>query len=401
MTAPTATDPLALDLEATAAALATGIRDATRELGRRGAVLGVSGGVDSGVCAALAVRAFGPKHVLLLRMPERDIGQGASDLGLELAESLGAPQREESISAALEGLGCYRRRDEAIQEVFPEYEAHWKHKVVRSAPGGVVVFALVIEKPDGSREEKRIPATTYRKLIAATNMKQRVRKLIEYTWADALGYAVIGTPNRLEYDQGFFVKGGDGLADIKPIAKLYKTQVYALARHLGLPRRDRRARSDDRDVQPPADAGGVLLRPSRTTRWTCSCTASRRASRPPIWHRSWAWTPRASRAAYDEVLRVRKATAYLHCQRARHRHRRIEPPGRPLTCAASRASCTPTRRAGSTSRRCAGWPRRSATAAPTATASHPAAAPASSRRGSRSSTSRPAGSPCRAPTATR
>ena len=206
-----------------------------RELGRRGAVLGVSGGVDSGVCAALAVRAFGPKHVLLLRMPERDIGQGASDLGLELAESLGAPQREESISAALEGLGCYRRRDEAIREVFPEYEAHWKHKVVRSAPGGVVVFALVIEKPDGSREEKRIPATTYRKLIAATNMKQRVRKLIEYTWADALGYAVIGTPNRLEYDQGFFVKGGDGLADIKPIAKLYKTQVYALARHLGLP----------------------------------------------------------------------------------------------------------------------------------------------------------------------
>ena len=100
-------------------------------------MLGVSGGVDSGVCAALAVRAFGPKHVLLLRMPERDIGQGASDLGLELAESLGAPQREESISAALEGLGCYRRRDEAIREVFPEYESHWKHKVVRSAPGGV------------------------------------------------------------------------------------------------------------------------------------------------------------------------------------------------------------------------------------------------------------------------
>jgi NAD+ synthase len=235
VTAPTVTDPLALDLEATANALATGIRDAVRELGRRGAVLGVSGGVDSGVCAALAVRAFGPKHVLLLRMPERDIGQGASDLGLELAESLGAPQREESISAALEGLGCYRRRDEAIREVFPEYESHWKHKVVRSAPGGVILFALVIERPDGSREEKRIPALTYRKLIAATNMKQRVRKLIEYTWADSLGYAVIGTPNRLEYDQGFFVKGGDGLADIKPIAKLYKTQVYALARHLGLP----------------------------------------------------------------------------------------------------------------------------------------------------------------------
>src|SRR4029078_1639444 len=113
--------------------LAPAIRDAVRELGRRGAVLGVSGGVDSGVCAALAVRAFGPKHVLLLRMPERDTGRGASALGLELAESLGAPQREESISAALEGLGCYRRRDEAIREGFPAYEAHSEQKVVRSA----------------------------------------------------------------------------------------------------------------------------------------------------------------------------------------------------------------------------------------------------------------------------
>ena len=235
MTAPTATDPLALDLEATASALATGIRNAVREVGRRGAVLGVSGGVDSGVCAALAVRAFGPKHVLLLRMPERDIGQGASDLGLELAESLGAPQREESISAALEGLGCYRRRDEAIREVFPEYESHWKHKVVRSAPGGVILFALVIERPDGSREEKRIPALTYRKLIAATNMKQRVRTLVEYTYADRYHYAVAGTPNRLEYDQGFFVKQGDGAADFKPIAHLYKSQVYQLAEYLGVP----------------------------------------------------------------------------------------------------------------------------------------------------------------------
>jgi NAD+ synthase len=311
VTAPAATDPLALDLEATVNALASGIRDAVRELGRRGAVLGVSGGVDSGVCAALAVRAFGPKHVLLLRMPEKDIGQGASDLGLELAESLGAPQREESISAALEGLGCYRRRDEAIREVFPAYESHWKHKVVRSAPGGVVVFALVIEKPDGSREEQRIPAATYRKLIAATNMKQRVRKLIEYTWADALGYAVIGTPNRLEYDQGFFVKGGDGLADIKPIAKLYKTQVYALARQLGLPpaiaerdpttetfslpqtqeefyfghpydRMDLLVHGVEEDISP-ADLAPLLGMDAESVA-----------------------------SAYDEVRRVRKATSYLH-----------------------------------------------------------------------------------------
>jgi NAD+ synthase len=107
---------------------------------------------------------------------------------------------------------------------------------VRSPPsGGIVVFSLVVERSDGTTETRRLPPEVYRELISATNMKQRVRKLLEYTWADRLGYAVVGTPNLLEYDQGFFVKGGDGLADVKPIARLYKSQVYALAQELGLP----------------------------------------------------------------------------------------------------------------------------------------------------------------------
>jgi NAD+ synthase len=229
-------DPLALDVGATIALLAADMRAAVRGLGRRGAVVAVSGGVDSGVAAALAVRALGPRHVLLLRLPERDIGGEASDLGLALAQALGAPTEEESITAALDALGCYRRRDAAIRTAFPDYEPSWRHKLVRSAPSGaIIVFSLVVERPDGSTETRVLPAAAYRALIAATNMKQRVRKLIEYTWADQLGYAVIGTPNLLEFDQGFFVKGGDGLADVKPIAHLYKTQVYALARALDLP----------------------------------------------------------------------------------------------------------------------------------------------------------------------
>jgi NAD+ synthase len=81
----------------------------------------------------------------------------------------------------------------------------------------------------------RMPAAVYLGIVAATNMKQRTRKQLEYYHADRLNFAVIGTPNRLEYDQGFFVKNGDGAADVKPIAHLYKSQVYALAAYLGVP----------------------------------------------------------------------------------------------------------------------------------------------------------------------
>ena len=228
--------PDVLDPAATVALLHEGIVDAVQKLGRRGVVVAVSGGVDSGVVAGLCAGALGAQRVMALRLPERNLSEGSSDLGLQLAQTLGSPTVEEPISPVLEALGCYRRQDDAIREVFPEYESGWPYKLVRSEPtGGMIVFSLVVERPDGAHERRRVRSTAYRAILSATNMKQRVRKLIEYTWADKLHYAVAGTPNLLEYDQGFFVKGGDGLADVKPIAGLYKQQVFTLARYLELP----------------------------------------------------------------------------------------------------------------------------------------------------------------------
>ena len=165
--------------------------------------------------------------------------------------------------------------------MFPDYEPNWRHKLVRSPPsGGIIVFSLVVERPDGTTEERAHAPDAYRRLLAATNMKQRVRKLIEYTWADRLGYAVAGTPNLLEYDQGFFVKGGDGLADLKPIAQLYKGQVFALADELGLPSRSAPA--------PPRPIRSACPRPRRsstsatpTSGWTRCCGVSRKGSPRP------------------------------------------------------------------------------------------------------------------------
>jgi NAD+ synthase len=206
-------------------------------LHRRGVVIAISGGVDSSVCAALAVRAFGPKKVYGLLLPERDSSGSSADRGRLVAEQLGISYELFDIAPTLEALGCYRQRDAAIRAVFPDYADDWKCKIAIAggAEGGINFFRLIVQAPGGQQSEARLPVREYLQIVAATNHKQRIRKTVEYYHADRLNYAVIGTPNRLEYDQGFFVKNGDGAADIKPIAHLYKTQVYVLARHLALP----------------------------------------------------------------------------------------------------------------------------------------------------------------------
>ena len=229
---------LDLDLEAEAHRCCEFIRGSLRSLRRRGLVVAVSGGIDSSTCLALAVRAVGPKKVFALLLPERDSSPKSSELGRLLCEHCGVEHEVEEISAVLEGAGCYQRRDEAIRQVFPEYDETYKQKIVvppLEERERLTYFSVVIQAPDGEMKKGRLPLAAYLQVVAATNFKQRTRKMLEYYHADRLNYASVGTPNRLEYDQGFFVKGGDGLADIKPIAHLYKTQVYAMAKHLGLP----------------------------------------------------------------------------------------------------------------------------------------------------------------------
>ena len=126
-----------------------------------------------------------------------------------------------------------------MRNTLPEYGDGWKFKIV--IDGGIQGrfnrFRLIAESPDGAPHERDLALADYLTIVAATNFKQRIRKTLEYFHADRLNYGVVGTPNRLEYDQGFFVKNGDGSADVKPIAHLYKSQVYGMARHLGLPER--------------------------------------------------------------------------------------------------------------------------------------------------------------------
>jgi NAD+ synthase len=126
-----------------------------------------------------------------------------------------------------------------MTSVFPEYDATYRAKIVLpSALGGkdqLNVFQLTIISPEGEQKIQRLPLAEYLQIVAASNFKQRSRMSMLYYHADRLNYAVIGTGNKNEHEQGFFVKYGDGGADIKPIAHLFKTQVFQLAAFLGVP----------------------------------------------------------------------------------------------------------------------------------------------------------------------
>jgi NAD+ synthase len=208
-------------------------------LRRQGAVVGISGGIDSSVVLALCVKAFGPQRVVGILLPERESSPESGELAHLLANRFGVQTITEDITAALEGAGCYRRRDEAVKRVFPEFEPDWKSKI--SLPGNLLeedrlnIFSLTVVRPDGSQQTQRLPLREYAQIVASSNFKQRTRMAMLYYHAELRNYAVIGTPNKNERDMGFFVKYGDGGADINPIGHLFKSQVFQLARFLDVP----------------------------------------------------------------------------------------------------------------------------------------------------------------------
>jgi NAD+ synthase len=207
-------------------------------LHRRGLVIGVSGGIDSSVTAALCVEAVGPERTLGLQMPERQSADETMGLSALIVDHLGIPRLPIDITSTLDAVGYYEKYSQAVRSVIPGYGSGWRSKIVASdatSGRGFTYFSIVASSPEGEITTRRLELKAYLEIVACTNFKQRIRKMFEYYHADRLNYAVAGTPNRLEYDQGFFVKLGDGAADLKPIAHLYKSQVYQLARHLGLP----------------------------------------------------------------------------------------------------------------------------------------------------------------------
>ncbi len=317
MTTPSAstTDWLQIDAAGTAGRIESAIQNIVQtQLKRKGVVVGLSGGIDSSVVAALCAGALGSEHVLGLMMPERESSRDSLRLGWILAEHLQIPVATEDITGLLEAIGCYARRDDAIRQLVPDFGPLHKCKLVMADLAGGARYSypsLIVETPDGKVQKIHLTSQTYLEIVAASNFKQRVRVMLEYYHADRLQYAVAGTPNRLEFDQGFFVKNGDGAADLKPIAHLYKSQVRQLADYFQLPVeiRERPSTTDTFSLEQSQEEFyfGVSLRA-----FDLCLYGKNHGLVPKEVAARTALTCDQVRAVFAAIDSKRKATAYLH-----------------------------------------------------------------------------------------
>jgi NAD+ synthase len=278
-------------------------------------VVAVSGGIDSACVLALAARALGPERVFALLLPERDSSPQSLEYGRALCEKLRIACEVKDVTSILEAAGCYRARNQAVRDVVPEFEPEMPWKIVMASDplssDALHFFKVVVRLGSGEERQVRLPPRAYLQIVAATNFKQRTRKMLEYYHADRLNYAVSGTPNRLEYDQGFFVKLGDGAADVKPIAGLYKTQVYALARHLGVIEEilGREPTTDTYSLDQSQEDFYYSLHYSKLdlVLWARNNGVSPESAAAEL-----GYTPEQVRRVYDDIEQKRRATAYLH-----------------------------------------------------------------------------------------
>ena len=219
------------------------IRETVRVQFRKdGIVIGVSGGVDSAVVAALAVNALGSDRVYGLILPEKESSPSSRELGVDLCKTLKIPYGEVPITPMLESFGIYSKKESLIRQLFPQYDPAIHSTSLTRLPlftteRTLNIPSLVLLKNKETISTKRLSSQQFLHLLSLQNVKQRTRMIVEYMHTEKMNYAVCGTTNKTELLIGFFVKYGDGGVDLEPIANCYKLQVYKLAELLDIDKR--------------------------------------------------------------------------------------------------------------------------------------------------------------------
>jgi NAD+ synthase len=308
---------LELDAAAEADRIISTLRKDVRQVMRRyGGVVGISGGVDSSVVLALCVRAFGAQRVAAIMMPEKDSDPETERMARQVAQHYDVEPVMENITPVLEGFRCYQRRDEAIRRVFPEYEASAGYKAKLVLPQNLLtedtlnIFSLTIVTPDGEEKTKHLPIGEYSQIVAASNFKQRTRMAMLFYHAELRNFAVIGTANKNEHGQGFFVKYGDGGVDVMPIAHLFKTQIYQLAEYLDVPEEIRRRPPTSDTYSAHSTQEEFFFRLPFETMDLLWYAQEHNVPRPDV-AQAMGLTEVQVQRAFDDFSRKQRTTAYL------------------------------------------------------------------------------------------
>ena len=231
-------DILKLDSKSEVERICEFIQQELRDMRRGGIVVGLSGGIDSALCAALCVKALGKDKVFGLILPEKESNPVSAEYAAKHAQDLSIETETVDITPTLEAFGTYRKRDDVIRGVFPEYDSESKSKITLPADllskDSFNFFTLKIDDGKGNVKSARLNKKSLNGIVAATDTKQRTRMMHLYYYAEMKNYIVCGTTNKTEVMEGFFVKYGDGGVDIEPLSHLYKAQVYQLSEYLGV-----------------------------------------------------------------------------------------------------------------------------------------------------------------------
>jgi len=231
-------DILKIDCQSEVERICSFIQQQVRAMKRDGIVVGLSGGIDSALMAAICVKALGKDRVFGLILPEKESNPVSAEYATKHADQLAIETETINITPTLAAFGTYQKRDDVIRKVFPEYNDQYKSKITLPADllsrDAFNFFTLRIDDGKGNVKSARLDKKMLNGIVAATDSKQRTRMMHLYYYAELKNYMVCGTTNKTEVLEGFFVKYGDGGVDIEPISHLYKTQVYQLAEYLGV-----------------------------------------------------------------------------------------------------------------------------------------------------------------------